>query len=88
MTSYRRLDRFVLIFVGVVLATFAYVAWVINTTGYHWAHLYWIGLGVWGGYVLTHIETVFGACRDREFKEIVDDWSSRLKLKDPLGPYR
>lgn len=84
MKAYRALDRFVLIFVGVVLVTTGYLAWVIHTTGYHWAHLYWIGLGIWGGYVLIHIEDVFRTCREQEFKGLVDDWVRRGEPDEPL----
>jgi hypothetical protein len=78
------LDRFILVFVAVVLTTTGYMAWVIHTTGYHWFHLYWMGLGIWGFYVLVHIERVFGACRDREFKALVDDWVRRGEPDEPL----
>jgi len=80
----RMLDRFVLVFVGVVLATLCYMAWVIHATDLHWAHLYWAGLGVWGGYVLVHVERVLKVCRDQEFKQLVDDWVRRGKPDEPL----
>lgn len=74
MQADRALDRFVMIFVGVVLATLGYMAWVIHVTPLHWAHLYWVGLGVWGGYVLWHVEGVLKTSRDREFADLVDEW--------------
>lgn len=88
MKADRALDRFIVIFVGVVLATFAYMAWVIHITEYHWAHLYWIGLGIWGGYVLIHVEGVLKASRDQEFKELVDDWVRRGEPNEPLDTNR
>lgn len=84
MQADRALDRFILIFVGVVLATLGYLAWVIHITEYHWAHLYWVGLGVWGGYVLVHVEGVLKVSRDKEFAEIVEEWVRKGEPDEPL----
>ena len=84
MKTDRMLDRFVAIFVAVVMVTLGYVAWVIEQSGAHWAHLYWLGLGAWGFYVLYHVEGVIGAARKQEFKELVDEWVARGEPSEPL----
>lgn len=81
----RMLDRFVLIFVGAVMVTLSYLAWVVHVTGYHWAHLYWIGLGIWGAYVLIHVESVIEECRSKEFTALVNDWVRRGEPDEPLN---
>jgi len=84
MKSDRMLDQFSVIFVFVVMITMGYVAWLISQTGTHWLHLYWIGLGVWGFYVLWRVEEVIRDVRAKEFKEIVDDWVKRGSPDEPL----
>ena len=84
MKTDRLLDRFIAIFVAVVMATFAYFGWVISEMGAHWAHLYWIGLGAWGFYVLWHVEEHIKKCRDQEFRDLVNDWVRRGSPDAPL----
>ena len=80
----RMLDRFATVLVAVVLVTLAYMAWTISVTGPSWLHLYWLGLGAWGIYVVHHIDSLLSAAREREFKALVDDWVRRGSPDEPL----
>ena len=80
----RMLDRFAFVMVAVVMVTLGYLAWVVGQVGPHWAHLYWLGLGAWGIYVVHHVEQHIGAAREKEFKELVDDWVKRGSPNEPL----
>jgi fatty acid desaturase len=88
MKTDRMLDRFVAIFVAVVMLTLGYMAWVVHTMGASWFHLYWVGLGAWGFYVLFHVENVIGAARKQEFRELVDDWVRRGSPDEPIDTRR